>query len=97
MSFVDKMRGKSQVGMGRARQWAGRATGSRGSQPSGLANQIMGQGRQWAGRARQWAGRAASTSRPQARGLTDQIMSRARQLAGRLKDAGKDIRRNVSR
>ncbi len=50
MSFLDKVRGKSQVGRGRVRQRVGRATGSRRLQAQGLTDKIMGGARQLAGR-----------------------------------------------
>lgn len=50
MSFLDKVRGKSQVGRGRVRQRVGRATGSRRLRAQGRTDRIMGGARQLAGR-----------------------------------------------
>ncbi len=50
MSFLDKVRGKSQVGRGRVRQRVGRATGGRRLQAQGPSDRIMGGARQLAGR-----------------------------------------------
>lgn len=54
MSFLDKVRGKSQVGRGHVKKRFGRATGNRRLQADGLADQVVGAARQLVGRVVTW-------------------------------------------
>jgi uncharacterized protein YjbJ (UPF0337 family) len=59
MSFLDKVRSKSQVGRGNAKQRVGRTTGNRRLQAEGLADRVVGAASQLARRVFNWLKDAA--------------------------------------